>query len=170
MLDALVGDVLEAHGGAEGKAREDGHLGGGVAAGDVVGGVGLGITLKLSLSQSLGVVGAAGHLGEDEVGGAVDDPVNALDMGAGKRLGEHAHDRNDAGDGGLEAQLHAVLGGGREQLLAVLGEQLLVGGDDVAPGAHRLQYVVARRLDAPQQARPQARNPPGSPRSGPRSA
>jgi hypothetical protein len=30
----------------------------------------------------------------------------------------------------------------------VEGEQLLVRGDDVAPGAHRAQDVVARRLDA----------------------
>ena len=50
VLDALEGDVLEAHGRAEGEAREDGHLGGGVLARNVFGGVGLGVTLKLSLS------------------------------------------------------------------------------------------------------------------------
>ena len=51
----------------------------------------------------------------------------------------------------LEAQLHAVLARGLEQLLAVLGEQLLVGGHDVPAGAHRGQQVLARRLDAAHQ-------------------
>ena len=35
----------------------------------------------------------------------------------------------------------------RPQLLAVLAEQLLVGGHDVLAGAHRPQHVVARGLD-----------------------
>ena len=33
------------------------------------------------------------------------------------------------------------------QLVAVLGEQLLVGCDDVPAGPHRLQHIAARRLD-----------------------
>ena len=47
------------------------------------------------------------------------------------------------GDRGLEAQLHAGLAGDREELVAVLGEQLLVGGHDRAPGAHRVEHEVA---------------------------
>ncbi len=50
----------------------------------------------------------------------------------GERLAHHADRRHDAGDGGLEAQLHAARARGVEQLLAVLGEQLLVGGHHVA--------------------------------------
>ena len=46
---------------------------------------------------------------------------------ADERFLEHAHDRHGAGDGRLEAQPHVVLARGLEQLLAVLGEQLLVG-------------------------------------------
>ena len=61
---------------------------------------------------------------------------------------QHADDRHDAGDRRLEAQLHAVLARARPQLLAVLAEQLLVGGHDVLAGAHRAQHVVARGLDA----------------------
>ena len=87
------------------------------------------------------------HLAEDEVGGAVDDPVDAVDAGAGKRLLQHPDHRHDARDRALEAQLHAGLTGHREQLVAVLGQQLLVGGDDVPAGPHRLQHVAARRLD-----------------------
>ena len=44
-----------------------------------------------------------------------------------------------------------------KQLLPMLGEQLLVGGDDVAPGAHRAQNVVARGFDAAEQLDRRAR-------------
>ena len=50
VLDALVGNVLEAHGRAEGEARENGHLRRRILARYIFGGVRLGITLKLSLS------------------------------------------------------------------------------------------------------------------------
>jgi hypothetical protein len=69
-------------------------------------------------------------------------------VGGGERLLEDADDRHDARDRGLEAQLHPVLARGRPQLLAVLAEQLLVRGHDVAAGPHRAQDVVARRLEA----------------------
>ena len=49
-------------------------------------------------------------------------------------------------DGALEAQLHTELARRREQLVAVLGEQLLVGSDHVAAGPHRLKHVVVGRL------------------------
>jgi len=39
----------------------------------------------------------------------------------------------------------------------VLGEQLLVGGDDVAPGAHRAQQVFPRRIDPADQLDDQVR-------------
>ena len=77
-------------------------------------------------------------------------------------------DRHDAGDRGLEAQLHAVLARARPQLLAVLGEQLLVGGDDVLAGAHRAQHVVARRLEPADQLDDQVASRRGSRRSRPR--
>ena len=72
-------------------------------------------------------------------------------MGAGQRLLQDADDRDDAADRGLEAQLHAVLARDRPQLLAVLGQQLLVGGDDVLAGGHRPHHVLARRLQAAHQ-------------------
>ena len=51
---------------------------------------------------------------------------------AAEALLDHADDRDHAGDRRLEAQLHPGLAGDREELVAVLGEQLLVGGHDVA--------------------------------------
>src|SRR3712207_1629297 len=69
--------------------------------------------------------------------------------GAGPRepLGDHAEHGHPPRRGALEAQLHAVLARRRPQLLPVLGEQLLVGGDDVLAGPHRAQHVVARGLE-----------------------
>ena len=64
---------------------------------------------------------------------------------------------HDAGHRALEAQLHALLARRLPQLLAVMGEQLLVGGDDVPAGAHRGQQVLARRLEAADQLDDQVR-------------
>ena len=152
VLDALVADLVEVHRRVEREPREDRHLRRRVAPGHVVGRVGLRVAELLGLRERLRVgQPAARHLGEDVVRRAVDDPVDALDVRRGERLLQHADHRHDAGDGGLEAQLHAVLARARPQLLAVLGEQQLVGGDDVLAGAHRAQHVVARRVDAADQ-------------------
>ena len=97
---------------SESEPREDRHLGGRVAAVDVVGRVGLGVAEPLRLGERL-LEGdpEPRHLAEDEVGGAVDDPVDAVDAGARQRLLQHPDDRHDAGDRALEAQLHAGLAG-----------------------------------------------------------
>ena len=76
---------------------------------------------------------------------------------AGQRLLEHADDRHDARHRALEAQLHAVLARRRPQLLAVVGEQLLVGRDDVLARPHRPQHVLARRLEPAHQLDDQVR-------------
>ena len=152
VLDALVDDLVEVHRGRERQPGEDRHLGGGVAARHVVGRVGLRVAELLRLPQRL-LVGDPGarHLGQDVVRRAVDDPVDALHVRGGQRLLQHADHRHHAGHRALEAQLHLVLARDRPQLLAVLGEQLLVGRHDVLAGAHRAQHVLARRLDAADQ-------------------
>src|SRR5437588_389165 len=158
VLDPLVAHVLEAHRHAEGQAGEDRHLGGCVLAVDVVAGIRLRIAEPLRLRQGL-LVGhsGAGHLGEDEVGRPVDDPVDALDVSAGEGLLQDPDDGDHAGHGGLEAKLDVGLVRGLPQLVAALREQLLVGRDHVASRSHRAQYVVARRLDAPDQLDDQLR-------------
>ena len=166
VLDALVEHLVEVHGRVEGQPREDRHLGRRVLAVDVLGGVGLGVAQRLGLGQRV-VVGGAGlrHAREDEVRRPVDDPVQAVDVGAGQRLLQHADDGHHAGHRGLEAQLHAVLARRGPQLLAVLGEQLLVGGDDVLAGRHRAQDVVARRVQAAHELDDEVASRRGSPRS-----
>jgi hypothetical protein len=91
------------------------------------------------------------HPVEDEVGGAVHDAEDAVDPVAGEAVTQGAHDRDGAGDGGLVVQLGAHLVRGLEQFGAVLGEQRLVGGDDVGAGVDGLQDVAACRFDAADQ-------------------
>ncbi len=148
VLDPFVAHVVEVHGRAEREPREDRHLRCGVAPGDVVAGIGLGIADALCLAERVGVARTLGHLGEDVVGRAVDDSVDALDRRRAERFLEHAHDRHDACDGGLEAEPDTLFTRGLEQLLAVLREQLLVRADDVLAGADRAHQVVARGVDA----------------------
>ena len=68
---------------------------------------------------------------------------------ADERLLEHAHHRDDARHGRLEAQPHAVLARGREQLLPVLGEQLLVRRDHVAARAPSRASTYSRAGSIP---------------------
>ncbi len=149
VLDPLVRHVGEMHRGVEGQPREDRHLRGGVLAGDVVGRIRLGVAEPLRVGQRVRVRRAGrGHLGEDVVGGAVDDPVQPLDVLAGQRLLEHPDHRHDARHRGLEPQLDPVLARDAPQLLAVLGQQLLVRGDDVLARPQRPQHVVTRHVGA----------------------
>src|SRR5689334_20160812 len=68
--------------------------------------VGLRIAELLGLLERVGVRRAGRrHLRQDEVRRAVDDAVHALDVRARERLVDHADDRHDTADGGLEAQL-----------------------------------------------------------------
>ena len=116
---------------------------GGVEAADVEGRVGLGIAQLLRVLEALGEARCPrfAHAGEDVVAGAVHDAVDAGDAGRAEALAQRLDDRNAAGDGGLEAELGAVLLGQPRQRHAVPGEQRLVGGDhraaDLERGADR---------------------------------
>ncbi len=148
LLDALERHVLEGDAGVERDRREDRDLGGRVGAVHVLGRIGLGVAELLGAGQRRGVVLAARHRRQDEVRGAVDDPEHARHVVRDHRLAQHLHDRDRGAHRGLEAQLHAVALGGREQLLAVPREQLLVGRDDRLAGREQVEQVAAGRLDA----------------------
>ena len=137
-LDALHVHLVEGDARAEGQAGQQGELVGGVEAADVEGGVGLGIALGLRLLQHVGE-GAVLllHLRQDVVAGAVEDAVDAPDLVAGQRLAQRLDDGDAAGHRRLEVEGDAVLLGQLGELGAVLGEQRLVGGDDVLAGRQR---------------------------------
>ena len=73
-------------------------------------------------------------VGEDVIAGAVEDAVDARHLVGGERLAQRLDDGDAAGDRRLEVERDALLLGELRQLDAVLGEQRLVGGDDVLAG------------------------------------
>ena len=131
----------------KGQGGENRELVGGVDAVHVVGGVRLGVAQALGILQ--GIVERAafrGHAGEDVVGGAVEDGLQADDAVGHQILPEGADERDAAAHAGLEGDVHAVLGGQGQQLRAVLGHDLLVGGDDVLAVLQGAAQVVHGRV------------------------
>jgi hypothetical protein len=110
--------------------------------------IGLGVAELLGVRQRVGVAHSRpGHLGEDVVGRAVDDSVHLLDVRARERLADDADHGHDAGDRCLVAKLCATPAGGGQQLVAVLAQKLLVGGDDSLARAERGERVLPSGLD-----------------------
>ena len=118
----------------------------GVVALDVEGRIGFGIAQPLRVLQAgverqpLGL-----HAGQDVVAGAVEDAEDARHRIAGHRLAHRLDDRNAAGHRRLVVEQHALLLGDLGQRHAMLGQQRLVGGDDVAAGFERRLDRSARR-------------------------
>ena len=73
--------------------------------------------------------------------------MHLLDVGAGERLAHHPDHRHDARNRGLVAKLAAARSRRGEELVAVLAEELLVGGHERLAGLERRERVLARRLD-----------------------
>ena len=140
------------HGRAEGQPREDRHLRRGVAAGDVVAGVGLGVAQALGLGERLRRRCARAAISERM---KLVVPLTIPWMRSigvdGERFLEHAARPARRPRRPPRSAAARLLAREREQLLAVLGEQLLVRAHHVAPGAHRRQQVLARGLDAAHQ-------------------
>ena len=70
------------------------------------------------------------HLGEDEVSGAVEDARDLADVVRDQTLVDRTDDRDAAADSRLKHEVGVLLGRNRQQLRAVGGDQLFVGGDD----------------------------------------
>ena len=131
LRDALAEHVVGPDRRAERDRGDDRGLGRGVEPLDVGGGIGLGVPEPLRLGERVVERRAVlGHAGEDVVRRAVHDAEHPADAVAGERLAQRPQQRDPAGDRRLEQQVDAVIGGDAEQLRAVAGDELLVGGDD----------------------------------------
>ena len=114
------------------RRRQDGELVRGVEAADVEGRIGFRVAQRLRLGQHLGERAVlVRHRRQDEIAGAVEDAVDAPHLVGGERLAQRLDDGNAAGDRRLEVERDALLLGELGERHAVLGEQRLVGGDDV---------------------------------------
>ena len=99
LRDALGVDLVELHRHAEGDRRHDRELVRGVDAFDVERRVGLGVAARLRLGEHVVERRARrAHLGQDEVGRAVDDAGDPFDAVRGEALAQRLDDRDAAGD------------------------------------------------------------------------
>ncbi|OQC12598.1 MAG: hypothetical protein BWX79_01137 [Alphaproteobacteria bacterium ADurb.Bin100] len=146
--------LVKLHGDAKRDGRHDRGFMGGVHAFDVKRGVGLGIAQALGfLEHHVKVQPLVAHLGQDEVGGAVDDARDPLDAVGRQALAQRLDDRDAAGDRRLEGHHHALGGSGRKNLGAMHRQQSFVGGDHMLARRDGLQHqrlgdaVAADELD-----------------------
>src|SRR5690606_32308663 len=84
------------------------------------------------------------HFRKNEVGGAVDDAGYPLDMIGGEAFADGLDDGDATRHRGLEGHHHTVLARLGEDLVAVLGQQGLVGGDHVLAIGDGLEHQLAR--------------------------
>jgi hypothetical protein len=121
------------------------HLVRRVDALDVEGRIGFGVAQALGLLQHGRKIEAlVAHLGQDEVGGAVDDAGDPLDAVGREAFAQRLDDRDATGHGRFERHHHALLLRRREDLGAMHGEQRLVGGDHVLAGRDGFHHQLAR--------------------------
>ena len=150
--DPFAEDVAGHHPRVERDRCEDRALGRGVEPLDVGGGIGLRVAEGLGLGQR--VVEARrtlGHLREDEVRRAVHDAEDASDALPGQRLLHRTDQRDPPGHRRLEVEIRARRSGGVEELLAVVGQELLVRGHDRLPVAEGAKDQRPGRLPLPEE-------------------
>jgi len=124
----------------------------GIDAFDVEGWIGFGVAQALGFLEHL-VEGQAvvAHLGEDEVGRAVDDAGRPFDAVGGQALAQCLDDGDAAGHRRFEGDHDTLLLGSGENLGAMHGEQRLVGGDHVlAVGDGLHDHVLGHAVAADQ--------------------
>ena len=147
--DALHGDLLRGRFMAEGQIRQDAGLAPGVDAGHIRRGVRLGVALFLGGLQG----GPEGltvlrHLGQDIVGGSVEDAVDLLDLVGPQAVHQGVQQGDAAAHAGLKEVLHIVRLRQLQKLPAPLRHQLLVGGDHVLAGHEAAAGIFIGRVHA----------------------
>ena len=94
------------------------------------------------------ILGAFIHFAEDEVAGAVENAFHALDAIAGETLFEPGDYRNAAGNSSAIFDMSAF---GRREALeidAVIGNELLVGGNNALASFKSAAHPAAGRIEA----------------------
>ena len=134
--DAVRCDLVGIQKDSKGKRRQNGDLSCRVQTFYVGGGICLGVAQTLCLLEDLLKSGSlTDHLGEDKVGGTVEDSAHRHDLVGGKVGLHRTDDRNTAAHARLKEIAHAVLTGNVQKLGAKVSDNLLVGGHHVLPRA-----------------------------------
>ena len=137
-LDAanpLDEDLFHFDGRAEAQVGQDRDLVGRVDPVHVEGGVGLGQTLGLGLFENgFKILTLLGHLRQDVVRRAIDNPEDRLDDVGRESLFDGPDDGNRSPHGPFKSQVQTHFRGCGEDLFSMLGQKGLVGRDDVLSG------------------------------------
>jgi hypothetical protein len=114
-------------------------------------GIGLGITALLRLAQGGIKLGSIFHVAENEIAGAVQNAVEAIDAVAGEPLLDGGDDRNTACHRGAIKQLTTMPPGQLFQRRTLLGNQFFVGRDHRLACRERQPHPVTSRIEPPGQ-------------------
>ena len=87
------------------------------------------------------------HAGEHEVGGAVEDARDFVHLVGGQALVDGAEDRDAAAHACLKQEVKVVVFRNFQQLVALGGHQLFVGGDDVLPREQAALHEIVGRVE-----------------------
>ncbi|EWS65311.1 hypothetical protein Y695_01444 [Hydrogenophaga sp. T4] len=139
--DALHVGLVELHRDAESDRAHERDLVRRIHPLDVEGRVGLGVAQALRLLEhDVEVQPLVAHLGQDEVGRAVDDAGDPLDAVGGEALAQRLDDGNATGHGRLKRDHHTLGRSSGKDLGAVHSEQSLVGCHHVLAGRNGFQH------------------------------
>ena len=131
-----------------GQAGQNGDLAAGIAAVHVIAGV-LGLGIAELLGQVQGLLKAHAlplHLGQHEVGRAIDDALDLADVVGRQALMHGSDDRGAAADARLKQKSRAVFPRQSQQFRTVGSNHLLVAGTDAAAA---LQAAADIRIGKP---------------------
>ena len=116
---------------------------------NIKGRVRLGITQRLCLAEYVSKVTAlVAHLGEDEVTGTINDTGQPVDLVCRQAFTQCLDNRDTASHGRFEGDHDTFLLCRRKYLVAMQGDQCLVGGHHMLAVGNRLQYQLAGRFVA----------------------
>ena len=108
----------------------------------------LGEAEALRVGERRGEGGTGGHRGQDRIRGAVEDGGHAGGARRERAPLELPEERHAGDAAGFEAQRGGAAAGELHQLLAVRGDQRLVGGHDRDAAIERAPHEAVGRLDA----------------------
>ena len=112
---------------------------------DIGGRVLLGVAARLRVTERRFVaLPVFEHLCEDEIRRAVQNAAHFINFIRAEALAQRMQHRNAAADGGLKQKAHAIRLRKRQQLRAVLGDELLVGCYDVLACGKRAADILKR--------------------------
>ena len=141
-------DIIDRHLGMECERGKDRDLRRGIMTFDICSRICFSESESLRFLQDILVLGALFiHLGQDVVGGSIDDTHHARDAVAYDRFTERPKDRDRTTYCCLVIEVYAIGTCGSEYLCAVCGKERLIGSDNRLLRIERLQDQRASRLD-----------------------